>query len=70
MLLLEFCPRGGTPPPKPDGPTAFWKVELGDSRAGDGTDLHVSLGYPRALEAQFLAAFEALRKLLTLQDEE
>jgi hypothetical protein len=70
MLLLEFSARGAKLPPKPRGSTAFVRVEINDRRAGDATDAHLSLAYPLELEARFLAAFDALRKQLTLKDEE
>lgn len=68
-VLLEFYRRGAERGPKPSGSTGFVAVALADSRAGDSTDVDLSLAYPLELEGYFLQTFDQLRKQLTLKDE-
>jgi hypothetical protein len=68
-LLLEFYKRGRLRGLKSVGSTGFVGVGLGDSRAGDATDVDLSLAYPLELEGYFLQTFDQLRKQLTLKDE-
>jgi hypothetical protein len=67
MLMMELCARDRTLSLKGTAETAFVRVGLADTRAGDLCDAMLHLAYPRELEGYFLMSFDRLRQQITLK---
>ena len=66
-LNLDLVSEGEAPVDPDEKDTGIVRVALEDGRAGDKSRVQLSLYYPRAQEAYFLASFDLLRQRLLLK---
>jgi hypothetical protein len=67
MLNLDLVPHGQASLPEAGQEAGVMKVPISDPRAGDETDLVLSLAYPMAEQERFLQAFRSIAGDLSLK---